>query len=152
MFAGCISLKSLPPSINTWNVVKANQMFSECNSLYYKIFDDLDFNKVKEADSMFFNCESIKHILTNNINYAQIINMANMYAYSGITDTVANIDCTSISNEYGIVSMFTGTPVEEVYLTSVSEDVARFITPNLLGDNVKKLFIDGTLWVPKTEN
>ena len=152
MFAGCINLKSLPPSINTWNVVKANQMFSECNSLYYKIFDDLDFNKVKEADSMFFNCESIKHILTNNINYAQIINMANMYAYSGITDTVANIDCTSISNEYGIVSMFTGTPVEEVYLTSVSEDVARFITPNLLGDNVKKLYIDGTLWVPKTEN
>ena len=48
--------------------------------------------------------------------------------------------------------MFTGTPVEEIYLTSVSEDVARFITPNLLGDNVKKLFIDGTLWVPKTEN
>lgn len=143
LFAGCNSLEELP-NLSTFRIKDFTQFMVSCNSLPESVFENLDMDSAEETDSMFYGCKSIKHIL--DIDYSKISKMNSMYAYSGIEDTEATIDCSSITNEYDITAIFNGTNVEKVNLVNVDPDLIRYINPGLIGDNVKILYVNDFLY------
>ena len=114
MFAGCFSLKSIPP-INTSNGVAFNQMFLAC--FFLKYLPQIDTNKGTSFYQMFYACHSLELIPT--LDTSNGTNFNEMF-YECVKITSVSFLNTSNGTDFG--SIFTAC----VSLKSVSNlDVSK---------------------------